>query len=766
MRSRTLLGIAAAALMLLAPAPLSMRAQTPAAQPPAEPAAAPAAPGQPSFRVEANFVRVDVYPTDATGEPITDLTADDFELLEDGKPQKVTQFERVALSTTTAREERRDPVSADEGRRQAADPRRRVFVIFLDTWHTDFAGAVRARKPLVNMLERLIGPDDLFAMMTPDMDPRQITFARRTETIEDMLTKQTRWGMKDNIIREHPEEQQFEMCFPEGMPPRGCSGQGLSPQSAAALRTANNGIASQLIRRRRENEVLDALEGLVRYLGGVREERKALITVTTGYQMFEPKEDLLRRPDCAEPPSMGGLGTGPDGRITNNPGRVQNGPVGASSSIECATSAMKYARLNNRQRFISLTQEANRYNVSFYPFDTRGLAAFDSSMGDRDERMVADRGEWYNTQSGTLPGTMMGDRASLNVRLDSLRMLADNTDGLAIINTNDLEAGAARIVRDLSSYYLLGYYSANDQLDGKWRTIKVRVKRPGVDVRARKGYRALRAEDMLVASPSARAEAAGGAGDAAAAAESTSVAAAIGTVAGIRDGQPWRSRAAYFFHAGAGATTRTGRIWVTADLDASTLRDTALAQGGTLTVAVTTSAGATVAEGELPVAAGVRTATTELATTTAPLDAGDLIVRLRFVPATGSLPLTDTARLVLPVADAPVGAPRLARANPMTRGKFVPTADPRYRRNEKIRVEMPVAPGATAVRAELLDQTGKVMAAIPVASALVAPDDAGIGWATADLALVPLGGGDYIVRVEVEHADGRARTLTGFRVVP
>ena len=166
------------------------------------------------------------------------------------------------------------------------------------------------------------------------------------------------------------------------------------------------------------------------------------------------------------------------------------------------------------------------------------------------------------------------------------------------------------------------------------------------------------------------------------------------------------------------------------------------------------------------VAAGMRSATTELVTTTAPLEAGDLLVRLRFAPTAGSLPLTDTARLVLPAADAAIGSPRLSRASPVTRQKFVATADPRYRRNEKVRVEVPVAPGATGVKAELLDQTGKVMAAIPVASALVAPDDSGIGWATADLSLVPLGAGDYVVRVEVVHQDGTVRTLTGFRVVP
>jgi VWFA-related protein len=785
--SRTMLGIAAAALMLLTPAGAPMRAQgdrrqaddangraalsrpdqpPPAAQPPpptADGTQSPT-PGQPTFRVEANFVRVDVYPTARGGEPITDLAADDFEILEDNKVQKITQFERVALSTTTAREERRDPVSVSDGRQQAADPRRRVFVLFLDTWHTTFAGAVYARKPIVDLLERLIGPEDLFAVMTPDMDPRHITFARRTETVEDMLRTQTWWGLRDNIAMIHPEEQALEQCFPEGMPPRACTAPGGA--KVEQPQNAYRGIALQLIRRRREKEVLDALEGLVRFLGTVREERKALITVTSGYQMFEPKPELTRQQECDSPPSLGGIGTGPDGRITNNPRAAQAGNSAPLSSASCAALAMRYAMLNNRQRFIELTQEANRYNVSFYPFDTRGMAVFDADMGARDERVRGDQGEWYNKYSGNAPGTMNADFDRLNVRLDSMRLLADNTDGLAVINTNDLERGAARIVRDLSSYYLLGYYSANEQLDGKWRTIKVRVKRPGVDVRARKGYRALRPEDMLVASPSTAAAAAGGAGDAAAAAESASVASALGSVSGIREGQPWRSRAAYFFHRGAGAAARSGRVWVTADLDAATMRDAAMAQGGTLAVSITTGKGAALAEAELPVAAGVRTVTAELATTAAPLDAGDLLVRLRFAPIGGTLPLTDTARVALPSAETVTAAPRLSRASPVTRQKFVPTADPRYRRNEKVRVEVPIASGATSVKADLLDQTGKVMAAIPVTSALVAPDDAGIGWATADVALVPLGAGDYIVRVEVVHPDGTVRTLTGFKVVP
>ena len=755
MRSSTLLGGAAIAALLLTSPLMRTRAQAPSPTPSPQPAASQPDPTQPSFRVEANFVRVDVYPTNSDGTPIADLSADDFELLEDGKPQKVTQFEHVALSTTTAREERRDPVSADDGRRQAADPRRRVFAIFLDTWHTNFASAVYARKPLVNMLERLIGPDDLFAIMTPDMDPRQITFARRTETIEDMLMHNTQWGMRDSIVSIHPEEQQLEMCFPEGM-----------PRCSLGDPQINNGIAAQLIRRRREEEVLNALEGLVRYLGSVREERKALIAVTSGYQMFEPKPDLLRRDKCEGVPSQPTMGTGPDGRITNNPQSARAGNMAGMSQIDCFTTAQRYASLNNRQRFITLTQEANRYNVSFYPFDAGGLGTYFASMGGRDERTKNDPGEWYNRQNGSKPGSFEDDRDRLHVRLDSLHLLADNTDGIAIVNTNDLDGGATRIVADLSSYYLLGYYSSNEQLDGKWRTIRVRVKRPGVQVRARKGYRALRPDDVFVLSAAGREEAAGGAGGAAAAAETAAVSAAVGSVAGIRDGQPWRSRAAWFFHAGGGAATRTGRIWLTADLEASALRENGLAQGGTLAITVSAPDGATIAQADVPFAAGARTATAELAATAVPLAAGDLLVRLRLTPAGGSLPLTDTARVTLAKADASAAGPRLSRASPVTRQKFVPTADPRFRRNEKVRVEVPVAPGATAVTAALLDQSGKVMAAIPVPATLVPPDDSGIGWATADVSLAPLAPADYVIRVDIAHQDGDQHVLSGLKIVP
>ena len=100
---------------------------------------------------------------------------------------------------------------------------------------------------------------------------------------------------------------------------------------------------------------------------------------------------------------------------------------------------------------------ANRKNTSIYAVDPRGLAAFE-----------------YDINEGVNQTT---DRDHLNASLDTLRTLADNTDGRAIVNRNDLAAGMKQIIRDSSGYYLLGYNSTQAPTDGKFHEIKVRVSR-------------------------------------------------------------------------------------------------------------------------------------------------------------------------------------------------------------------------------------------------------------------------------------------------
>src|SRR5262249_14438259 len=91
------------------------------------------------------------------------------------------------------------------------------------------------------------------------------------------------------------------------------------------------------------------------------------------------------------------------------------------------------------------------------------------------------------------------DKRVLQLTTDTLRVLSEQTDGRAIVNRNTLLAGLNQIIRDSSYYYLLGYNS-KAPTDGKFHPIKVRVKRRGVDVRARRGFWAATVEDLARAS--------------------------------------------------------------------------------------------------------------------------------------------------------------------------------------------------------------------------------------------------------------------------
>jgi len=101
----------------------------------------------PTFRTEANYVRVDAYPT-KDDVPVADLTQADFEILENGQPQKIEQFERVVVRGGIPQDLRREPNSVEEGRQAAQNPRARVVVLFLDINHVSVDGSARIRKPL------------------------------------------------------------------------------------------------------------------------------------------------------------------------------------------------------------------------------------------------------------------------------------------------------------------------------------------------------------------------------------------------------------------------------------------------------------------------------------------------------------------------------------------------------------------------------------------------------------------------------------------
>ncbi len=305
---------------------------------------------------------MDVYPT-KDGQPVTDLTKDDFEVFEDKAPQKVDQFEHILIRPAGPQETRHEPNTVAESREALNDPRARAFVVFLDTYHVEVGGSHNIRQPLVDALNRTIGQDDLVAVMTPEMSARDLTFARRTETIEGMLTRYWPWGERERINSIDPIEDQYRACFPGTI-------------RASANCASDAGIAQEMIDRRRERLTLNALRDLVRYLRDVREERTAIITISDGWLQFRPDATLARAVGCQVP-------SGPDvavdpvtGRLTTRP---TSSPTGTSPN-DCERDRLELANIDDAEKFRQILDEANRANASFYPIDPRGLAVFDTPI--------------------------------------------------------------------------------------------------------------------------------------------------------------------------------------------------------------------------------------------------------------------------------------------------------------------------------------------------------------------------------------------------
>ncbi len=139
-----------------------------------------------------------------------------------------------------------------------------------------------------------------------------------------------------------------------------------------------------------------------------------------------------------------------------------------------------------KHKFDIVEDRANRHNVSFYTLDAAGLRLHSrmpltaSAIGEAGEEN-ASRG-FADDRAGRRTDAMWRDPTA------GLEPLARHTGGLYIGNTNDLKTGFARVNADRRFHYLIAYASSNPALDGTYRKIDVRVRRPGVKIRARGGY--------------------------------------------------------------------------------------------------------------------------------------------------------------------------------------------------------------------------------------------------------------------------------------
>jgi VWFA-related protein len=413
-------------------------ASQPTQTPPAQTAPADAQPAQPPvFRGGINYVRVDVIISDKNGNPVADLQASDFDVTEDGKPQKIDTFKLIKLDGGTADSIKEPPKEIrndfDEESEAARDDVR-LFAIFLDDYHVRRGASMAVRGQLARFIDTQMGPSDMVGVMYPLEATGSVRMTRNHSAVSR--------GLQQFLGRkfEYEPKNQFEENYAH--------------------------YPTEVVERVRNQVSLSALKALIIHMGSLKEGRKSLILVSEGYTNIIPPQ--MRNADAQQP----GLG---------NP--AAGNPFAGQNDIN-EDRASWSAGLDMDSDLREIYDTANRNNVAIYAVDPRGLPGFEFDINE---------GVGFQTDAKYLSSTM-----------DTLRTLAENTDGRAIVNRNDIAGGMKQITRDSSAYYLIGYNSLQAPTDGKFHEIKVRVKRPGVQVRARRGYWALNREEAARATAPAK----------------------------------------------------------------------------------------------------------------------------------------------------------------------------------------------------------------------------------------------------------------------
>ena len=235
---------------------------------------------QPRFRAGANLVRVDAYVSKGDAA-LTDLTAGDFQVFEDDKPQTIESFELVRARAPLPETERRAVTNTRDMRQQIAGATR-VFTLFFDPLYVSLSGSYHLQTPLVDTLDQVIGPDDMIGAMTPDLSPSAITYSQRTGSIEQFVTKHWTWGQRDQRNASTPEEDAIANCYDPDDP-------------------KERGLAEEMIARIREKKTLGALHSLVLHLDTLRPERKFVLVFTEGWPLFGVNKGLSRTIDSPGP---------------------------------------------------------------------------------------------------------------------------------------------------------------------------------------------------------------------------------------------------------------------------------------------------------------------------------------------------------------------------------------------------------------------------------------------------------------------------------
>jgi VWFA-related protein len=385
---------------------------------------------QPSvtFRAETNFVEVHAIVTDETGAFVRDLTRDDFEILEDGRLQTPAAFSLIDLPIerpfTPAGAT--EPVESDV-HSTARTFNGRIYVLLLDDLHTAFPRTQAVRDAAKRFIQRYLGANDLAAVVYTS--GRQESGQELTSSPR-LITAAIDRFQGQKLPSAGAEKLAVHLRQADADATLADDPQ--QTRSREAVEKAES-IKDPYDAERGLNarRTLQAVENVANWLRDVQGRRKALLLFSEGldYDIYQPFT------------------------LTQS----------ASAIVAEAQQA---------------AAAAQRANVNVYGVDPRGLSQFGELID------IGARSDYPQLEYGTFRGALH----ELRLSQESLISLSEETGGLAIVNAGDVVGGLGRVVLDNSRYYLLGYYSDSTKWSRKFLKIDVRLKRPGLSVRARRGF--------------------------------------------------------------------------------------------------------------------------------------------------------------------------------------------------------------------------------------------------------------------------------------
>ncbi|HEX8634853.1 MAG TPA: VWA domain-containing protein [Pyrinomonadaceae bacterium] len=444
-------------------APPAGRAQQPRSAPPSPPAQTAPPPTTPTtpapspapddndddddvVRITTNLVQVDAVVVDRKGKQVTDLTPDDFEIFEDKRPQKLTNFSYIltesalpAASTETVGATRRPadktsvPPPAPPPRRLRPEQVRRTMALVVDDLGLSFESTAFVREALRRFVNEQMQPNDLVAIIRTSAGVGALQQFTSDKRQLHAAIERVKWFMngRGGVAAFAPLQGGDANLLGGAM--GGETGGGRSPRGNVDDGNArtDDDVAAELEDFREEIFAVGTLGALNFVVRGMRElpGRKSVLLLSDGFALFTPDR-----------------GRGRSDRVL--------------------------------QSLRQLTDLANRASVVVYSIDARGLVVPGVSAADDVSGMTPQQIEdTFRDRSNFLFDTQSG-----------LAYLSEQTGGFLIKNNNDLTGGIRRVVEDQKGYYLLGYRPDNATFDRRYHRISVRVKRPGLRVRTRTGF--------------------------------------------------------------------------------------------------------------------------------------------------------------------------------------------------------------------------------------------------------------------------------------